>query len=56
MINHVMIGTNNIDSAKSFYDAVLAVLGASGAIRLLNSLNGGQDDVFPCYSARHLGR
>lgn len=33
MINHVMIGTNNIDGAKCFYDAVLAVLGARGAMR-----------------------
>ena len=28
MLNHVMIGTNDIDRAQKFYDKVLAVLGA----------------------------
>ena len=28
MINHVMLGTNDIDRARRFYDAVLGVLGA----------------------------
>ena len=28
MFSHVMVGTNDIDRAKRFYDAVLAVLGA----------------------------
>lgn len=28
MINHVMLGTNDIDRARHFYDAVLGVLGA----------------------------
>lgn len=28
MLNHVMVGTNDIDRSKHFYDAVLAVLGA----------------------------
>ena len=27
MINHVMVGTNDLDRAKAFYDAVLGVLG-----------------------------
>lgn len=27
MFNHIMIGTNDIDKAKAFYQAVLAVLG-----------------------------
>jgi catechol 2,3-dioxygenase-like lactoylglutathione lyase family enzyme len=27
MFSHVMIGTNNLDRAKSFYDAVLGTLG-----------------------------
>lgn len=33
MLNHVMIGTNDIERAKRFYDAVLGVLGASEALR-----------------------
>lgn len=33
MINHVMLGTNDIDRAKRFYDAVLGVLGAGEPIR-----------------------
>ena len=28
MFSHVMVGTNDLDRAKRFYDAVLAVLGA----------------------------
>lgn len=28
MFSHIMIGTNDIDRARSFYDAVLGVLGA----------------------------
>lgn len=31
MINHVMVGTNDLDRAKAFYDAVLGVLGAGEA-------------------------
>ena len=33
MLNHVMLGTNDIDRAKRFYDAVLGVLGAGEPIR-----------------------
>lgn len=33
MLNHIMLGTNDIDRAKSFYDAVLGVLGAGQPIR-----------------------
>ncbi|HEX6859540.1 MAG TPA: VOC family protein [Caulobacteraceae bacterium] len=29
MFSHVMIGTNDVDRAKSFYDTVLATLGAN---------------------------
>ena len=32
MINHVMIGTNDIDKSKAFYEKVLAVLGVRGGI------------------------
>ncbi|MFO1251817.1 MAG: VOC family protein [Inhella sp.] len=33
MFSHVMVGTNDIERAKRFYDAVLQVLGAGEAIR-----------------------
>ena len=29
MFSHIMIGTNDVDRAKGFYDALLATLGAS---------------------------
>lgn len=32
MFNHVMIGSNDIERSRRFYDAVLAVLGASGPL------------------------
>ncbi len=33
MFNHIMIGTNDIERAKRFYDAVLGVLGAGEPVR-----------------------
>jgi len=33
MLNHVMVGTDNIEAAKRFYDAVLGVLGAGEPLR-----------------------
>ena len=33
MLNHVMIGSNDIERSKRFYDAVLAVLGAGEPMR-----------------------
>ncbi|MBL7251454.1 VOC family protein [Alloalcanivorax sp. C16-2] len=33
MFNHVMIGSNDIERSKRFYDAVLGVFGAREAIR-----------------------
>jgi len=33
MFSHVMVGTNDIERAKRFYDAVLKVLGAGEPIR-----------------------
>jgi catechol 2,3-dioxygenase-like lactoylglutathione lyase family enzyme len=33
MLNHVMVGTNDIDRSQRFYDAVLATLGAGAATR-----------------------
>lgn len=33
MLNHVMVGSNDIERSKRFYDAVLGLLGASEGIR-----------------------
>lgn len=33
MFSHVMVGSNDIDRSKRFYDAVLAVVGAGNAMR-----------------------
>ena len=33
MFSHIMVGTNNIEQSKRFYDAVLKTLGASEPIR-----------------------
>ncbi|GHC85225.1 glyoxalase [Pseudorhodoferax aquiterrae] len=33
MLNHVMLGSNDIERSKRFYDAVLGVLGAGEAFR-----------------------
>jgi catechol 2,3-dioxygenase-like lactoylglutathione lyase family enzyme len=37
MFSHVMVGTNDIERAKRFYDAVLAVLGAGEPFRSQNA-------------------
>lgn len=44
MINHVMLGTNDIERAKRFYDAVLSVLGAPEPHRNVNAT--GQTRLF----------
>ena len=33
MLNHIMVGSNDLDRSKRFYDAVLATLGAGEPIR-----------------------
>ncbi len=33
MLNHVMIGSNDLDRSQQFYDAVLGVLGAGAPVR-----------------------
>ena len=33
MFNHIMVGTNDIERSEKFYDAVLGVLGAGGAMQ-----------------------
>ena len=37
MLNHVMIGSNDIEKSKRFYDAVLAVLGAGEPLEKINA-------------------
>ncbi len=44
MFSHVMLGTNDIERSKRFYDAVLGVLGAGQPIRNQNST--GQTRLF----------
>jgi catechol 2,3-dioxygenase-like lactoylglutathione lyase family enzyme len=44
MLNHVMVGTNDIERAQRFYDAVLGVLGAAGGVRNVNAT--GQSRLF----------
>lgn len=37
MFSHVMVGSNDIERSKHFYDAVLAVLGAGEPVRNANT-------------------
>jgi catechol 2,3-dioxygenase-like lactoylglutathione lyase family enzyme len=49
MFSHLFVGTNDLDRAKSFYDAVLGVLGAAEGVR--NQAGTGQWRLF----YRHAG-
>jgi catechol 2,3-dioxygenase-like lactoylglutathione lyase family enzyme len=44
MFSHIMVGTNDIERSRRFYDAVLGVLGAGEPIRHVNST--GQTRLF----------
>ena len=44
MLNHVMVGSNDIERSKKFYDAVLRVLGAGEPVRNQNAT--GQSRLF----------
>ena len=44
MFSHIMVGSNDIERSKRFYDAVLGVLGAGEPIR--NTANSGHDRLF----------
>ena len=44
MFNHIMVGTNDIERAKRFYDAVLGTLGAGEALR--NQAKSGHNRLF----------
>ena len=44
MLNHVMLGSNDIEKTKKFYNSVLSVLGAGDAMEHLNET--GQTRLF----------
>lgn len=44
MFNHVMVGTDDIERSKTFYDAVLGVFGAGEPMR--HTSDGGQSRLF----------
>lgn len=44
MFSHIMVGTNDIERAKRFYDALLGVLGAGEAVR--NTAASGHQRLF----------
>jgi len=44
MLNHVMVGTNDIERSKRFYDAVLGTLGAREPVR--NTAASGHQRLF----------
>ncbi|OJY87953.1 MAG: glyoxalase [Lysobacterales bacterium 63-13] len=44
MFSHIMVGSNDIERSKRFYDAVLSVLGATEALRNKNAT--GQTRLF----------
>ena len=44
MLSHIMIGSNDIEKSKKFYNAVLAVLGADAPMENVN--NTGQTRLF----------
>ena len=44
MLNHVMVGSNDIERSKRFYDAVLGLLGAGAAVE--NKAGSGHTRLF----------
>lgn len=44
MLNQIMIGSNNIQQTKRFYDAALAIIGAKSAMENVNAT--GQTRLF----------
>ena len=44
MFNHIMIGTNDIDKSKAFYEKVLKVIGVEGSMD--NTTDSGTKRVF----------
>jgi catechol 2,3-dioxygenase-like lactoylglutathione lyase family enzyme len=47
MFSHVMVGSNDIERSKRFYDALLGVLGVGEPLR--NQNNTGQTRLFSAY-------
>lgn len=53
MFNHIMVGSNDIERSKRFYDAVLAVLGAPEGVR--NTAATGHQRVFYRHAGNSFG-
>jgi catechol 2,3-dioxygenase-like lactoylglutathione lyase family enzyme len=53
MFSHIMVGTNDIERSKRFYDAVLAVLGAPEGVR--NTAGSGHERVFYRHGGHSFG-
>ena len=53
MLNHTMIGSNDIQRTKKFYDAVLSVLGAGPAMEHVNDT--GQTRLFYIHDGSTFG-
>jgi catechol 2,3-dioxygenase-like lactoylglutathione lyase family enzyme len=53
MLSHIMIGTNDIEKARSFYDAALGVLGAREPVVNVNAT--GQTRLFYVHNGSTLG-
>ncbi len=53
MLNHVMIGSNDIEKSKDFYNAVLAVLGAGEPMEHTNDT--GQTRLFYVHNGSTFG-
>lgn len=53
MLNHVMVGSNDLERSKRFYDAVLGVLGAGEPVR--NTAASGHVRLFYRHNGSTLG-
>ena len=56
MYSHNMVGTNDVEKAKQFYDATFQAIGGKPGIgaAALKSLNAGVDFILVSYSEKHL--
>jgi catechol 2,3-dioxygenase-like lactoylglutathione lyase family enzyme len=53
MFNHIMVGSNDIERSKRFYDAVLGTLGASESLR--NKAGSGHTRLFYRHNGNTFG-
>ena len=53
MFSHVMVGTNDIERARAFYNAVLAVLGAGEGMQ--NTADSGHERLFYIHAGGAFG-